>query len=81
MLYQKLIKLLNEKKFFEIEEIYQNNKIAVDKNEDLLTIYGSALFNQNKYESAFSVFRNAYSQRGMVEWELIINIFHRILKQ
>ena len=47
MLYQKLIKLLNEKKFFEIEEIYQNNKTSIDKNEDLLAIYGTALFNQN----------------------------------
>jgi len=61
MLYQKLIKLLNEKKFFEIEEIYQDNKISVDKNEDLLTIYGTALFNQNKYKSALSVFRKAYA--------------------
>ena len=60
MLYQKLIKLLNEKKFFEIEEIYQNNKTSIDKNEDLLAIYGTALFNQNKYESALSVFRKAY---------------------
>ena len=61
MLYQKLIKLLNEKKFFEIEEIYQNNKTSIDKNEDLLAIYGTALFNQNKYKLALSVYRKAYS--------------------
>ena len=61
MLYQKLIKLLNEKKFFEIEEICQNNKISIDKNDDLLAIYGTALLNQNKYELALSVFRKAYS--------------------
>ena len=61
MLYQKLIKLLNEKKFFEIEEIYQNNKTSIDNNEDLLAIYGTALFNQNKYKLALSVFRKTYS--------------------
>ena len=61
MLYQKLIKLLNEKKFFEIEEIYQNNKNSIDQNEDLLAIYGTALFNQNKYKLALSVFRKTYS--------------------
>ena len=61
MLYQRLIKLLNEKKFYEIEEVCQNNKISVDKNEDLLAIYGTALFNQNKYKLALSVYRKAYS--------------------
>ena len=61
MLYQRLIKLLNEKKFSEIEEICQNNKTSIDKNEDLLAIYGTALFNQNKNKLALSVFRKAYS--------------------
>ena len=45
MLYQRLIKLLNEKQFSEIEEICQNNKTTIDKNNDLLGIYGTALFN------------------------------------
>ena len=61
MLYQRLTKLLNEKKFVEIEEICQNNKTSIDKNEDLLAIYGTALFNQNKYKLALSVFRKTYS--------------------
>ena len=61
MLYEKLIKLLNDKKFLEIEKIYQINKTTFDKNEDLLTIYGTALANQNKYELALNVFRKVYS--------------------
>ena len=41
--------------------IYENDKTSIDKNEDLLAIYGTALFDQNKYKSALDVFRKAYS--------------------
>ena len=34
MLYSKLLKLLNDKEYSEIEKIYQNNKNTIDKNED-----------------------------------------------
>ena len=61
MLYSKLLKLLNDKEYSEIEKIYQNNKNTIDKNEDLLTIYGMALANQNKYELALIPFRKAHS--------------------
>ena len=78
MLYQKLIKLLNEKNFFEIEEIYQNNKTSIDKNEDLLAIYGTALFNQNKYKLALSVFRKAYSISTKIRnTENLANALHK----
>ena len=78
MLYQKLIKLLNEKKFFEIEEIYQNNKTSIDKNDDLLGIYGTALFNQNKYKLALSVFRKAYSISTKIRnTENLANALHK----
>ena len=78
MLYQKLTKLLNEKKFFEIEEICQNNKTSIDKNDDLLAIYGTALFNQNKYKLALSVFRKAYSISAKIRnTENLANVLHK----
>ena len=78
MLYQRLIKLLNEKKFSEIEEIYENDKTSIDKNEDLLAIYGTALFDQNKYKSALDVFRKAYSISTKIRnTENLANALHK----
>ena len=78
MLYQKLTKLLNEKKYLEIEEIYQNNITSIDKNDDLLAIYGTALFNQNKYKLALSVFRKAYSISTKIRnTENLANVLHK----
>ena len=61
MLYSKLLNLLNNKKFTEIEKIYENEKATIDKDENLLAIYGIALINQNKYELALMASRKAYS--------------------
>ena len=61
ILYSKLSKLLNNKKFSEIEKICKNEKIIIDKDDNLLTIYGVALINQNKYKLALEQFRKSYS--------------------
>ncbi len=78
MLYQRLIKLLNEKKFLEIEKICQNNETSIDKNENLLAIYGTALFNQKKYKLALGVFRKAYSASAKIRnTENLANALHK----
>ena len=61
MLYLKLLELLNNRKFREIEKVCESNKKIIDKDENLLTIYGTALVNQNKYELSIEPFRKAYS--------------------
>ncbi len=60
MLYSKLLNLLNNKKFSEINKIYKKEKIIIEKDENLLTIYGMALISQNKYKLASEIFRKAY---------------------
>ena len=61
MLDSKLLNLLNNKKFSEIEKTYESEKVTIDKDENLLTIYGMALINQNKDELALEAFRKAYA--------------------
>ena len=71
-------KITKRKKISEIEEIYQNNKISIDNNEDLLAIYGTALFNQHKYKLALSVFRKAYSISTKIRnTENLANALHK----
>ena len=61
MLHSKLLELLNNKKFSKIEKIYESEKKIINDDENLLTICGMALINQNKHQLALEPFRKAYS--------------------